>query len=120
MLIFQILASIFILFVLSRVFARYRDKQVPKSEVIVWIVFWLVIALAVWWPSGTDVLAKAVGVSRGVDLILAASVAVIFYSLFKLFSQVHSQQREITELVRKLGLEEHKDESKSNEQYEND
>ena len=107
MLLFQLLATIFIIFALSRIVNKYQLKRMPKSELIVWIVFWILIGIAVWWPSGTDLLAQAMGVSRGVDLILAASVAAIFYMLFQLFSSVHQLERNLTDLVRKLALEKH-------------
>ena len=112
MLLFQILASLFILFAITRIIGRYKEMRVPKSEVFVWLFFWLFIGFAVWWPSSTDVLAKAVGISRGVDLIVAASVAVIFYLLFKLFTHIHQLKKEMTELVRKLAIEKHGEEAK--------
>jgi hypothetical protein len=75
---------------------------------MVWLVFWFLVASAVWWPRGTDILAKALGVSRGADVIFAASIALIFYLLFSLFSQVHRLQRELTQLVRSLAIAEEK------------
>lgn len=110
MFIFQILASLFILFAINRILARYREKRLPKSEVYVWLVFWLIIAGAVWWPQGTDIIARQFGISRGFELIVAASIAVIFYMLFKVFSHIHQLQQEMTELVRKLALKEEKEE----------
>lgn len=112
MIVFQLFASIFILFALWRIIQRYREKRLPKSEVVVWCCFWALISAAVWWPHGTDVLARAVGVSRGADLVFAASVALVFYLLFQLFSHVHQLQRDVTDLVRRLAIEAHEDERK--------
>lgn len=109
MLWFQVLASIFILFTLQRILSRYQDARIPKSEVLVWVIFWLVIASAVWWPRGTDILANALGISRGYELVVASSLALIFYLTFKLFSHVHKLEGQMTDLVRRLTIEKHEE-----------
>ena len=113
MFVFQVLASLFIIFVINRVVKKYHEKRLPKSELLVWSVFWLLITAAIWWPKGTDVLAQALGITRGADLIMAGSIAILFYMLFKVFSQLFQLQREVTLLTRKLSHKEHE------EEYEN-
>lgn len=110
MLFFQILASLFILFAINRIMMRYRQELIPKSEIVVWLFFWALVALAIWWPHGTDIIASWLGVSRGVDVVVTASLAVIFYLMFQVFSHVHKLQRELTQLVRKLAIKEHLEE----------
>lgn len=106
MLFFQLLASVFILFTVQRIVKRYQQELIPKSELFVWLVFWAGLAGAIWWPRGTDIVAHWLGVSRGVDLVVTASLAVIFYLVFQIFSHVHRLQRELTQLVRKLAIKE--------------
>ncbi|MBI4121904.1 MAG: DUF2304 family protein [Parcubacteria group bacterium] len=108
MLFFQLLATLFILVAIHRIITRYRQELIPRSEIVVWLVFWLLVTVAIWWPRGTDILARSLGVSRGVDVIVTASLAAIFYLLFQLFSHVHRLQRELTTLVRALAIKEHK------------
>jgi hypothetical protein len=110
MLFFQILASLFILFAINRIMTRYRQELIPKSEIAVWLFFWALVAVAIWWPHGTDIVASWLGVSRGVDVVVTASLAVIFYLMFQVFSHVHKLQRELTQLVRKLAIKEHLEE----------
>lgn len=108
MLFFQILGSIFIAFAVNRIVSRYRQELLPKSEMIVWCVFWALVATAIWWPHGTDVIAQLLGVSRGADVIFAASIAVIFYLLFGILSHISRLQRELTQLVRSLAIRDEK------------
>lgn len=110
MLVFQILATIFIFFAINRVVDKYHLKRLPKSEVLVWSVFWLFILIAIWWPRGTDLLAQAIGVTRGADVVMAGSIALLFYLLFKIFAQLYQLQKEVTLLTRKLSHKEHDDE----------
>lgn len=109
MFLFQSLATIFILFVMIRVVARYRDARIPKSEIWVWLIFWSVIAIAIWWPRGTDILANYLGISRGYELVVAISIAILFYLMFKVFTHLHQLQYQTTKLVRKLALEKYEE-----------
>lgn len=107
MLFFQLLASLFIVIAVYRILTRYRQELVPKSEILVWLVLWLIVSVAIWWPRGTDIVAGWLGVTRGVDVIVTASLAIIFYLLFVVFSHVHRMQQQITQLVRKLAIDTH-------------
>ncbi len=104
MLFFQLLATVFMAFAVNRIVTRYRDELLPKSEIVVWCVFWLLVATAIWWPRGTDIIARVLGVSRGADVVFAGSIAVIFYMLFGILSHVFRLQRELTQLVRTLAI----------------
>lgn len=121
MLYFQILASIFILFVFQRIVDRYHEARIPKSELVLWVVFWVVIAGAIWWPKGTDILANALGISRGYELVVASSLAMLFYLVFKLFTHVHQLQSQVTKLVRELSIQQRRipDSNKSQENETN-
>ncbi len=105
MLIFQIIASVFILFAMQRILTRYKQARVPKSEVLIWLLFWFFVAIAVWWPRGTDLIANALGISRGYELVVAVSLALLFFMVFKLFTHVHQLHAQMTDLVRKLAIQ---------------
>jgi len=118
MILFQLLASVFIIIAIGRIVTRFREARIPKSEVWVWLIFWAVVAGAVWWPKGTDIVANYLGISRGYELIVAASLAILFYLMFKVFSHIHELQYQTTQLIRKLAVETHED-TKQSEPSEN-
>lgn len=107
MLFFQILATLFILFATYRIISRYQQERLPKSEIVVWVVLWAIVAVAIWWPRGTDIVAGWLGVTRGVDVIVTASLAIIFYLVFVIFSHVHRLQQQLTQLVRQMAVQKH-------------
>lgn len=115
MFLFQIIATIYILLVILRVIGRYKAGRIPKSEMLLWIAFWLLLDGAVWWPRGTDLVANALGISRGYELIVAAALAALFYLTFQLFSQVHHLEHELTRLVRSLALSQSREAAKSDD-----
>lgn len=118
MLIFQIIATMFIVFALQRVNSRYKEARIPRSEVLVWVVFWIIVAAAIWYPRGTDIIANAIGISRGYELVVAVSLALLFFLVFKLFTHVHQLQTQMTELVRKLAIQQHHDPQPSTDEQE--
>lgn len=119
MLYFQLLATLFILFAMQRIIARYHEALIPRSEVSVWMIFWILVAGAIWWPRGTDIIANALGISRGYELVVASSLALLFYLVFKLFSHVHQLQSDLTRLVRELAIQQQKEPPSQNQSHEN-
>jgi len=104
MILFQILFSLFIVFILVKTVGRFRSKEITGAWLIFWIVFWLVAEAVVLSPNLSDLLAHSLGIGRGADLVIYASLALIFFFLFRLLTQVERQKREITKLTRKISL----------------
>ncbi|MBU1148465.1 DUF2304 family protein [Patescibacteria group bacterium] len=100
----QIILVIFILFALSRVVLRFRDKQITIGELIVWSIFWIAVVVVIILPNTTNWLANALGVGRGVDAVIYLAVIVVFYANFRLGVKIEHIQREITQIVRKQAL----------------
>lgn len=106
----KIFILIFILFVLSRIYARYRKKDINGREFGLWLVFWCVIGVAAIMPQKTDILAKFVGVERGSDLLIYISVLVLFYAVFRILVKLERVDREITDVVRHIAVKDKKEE----------
>lgn len=106
LLIFQILFSLFCLFVISNVLGRKKDGMLSLRGAAFWSVFWLVAAGFVWWPNATTMIANAFGIGRGSDFVLYSAVAVIFFVLFRLHIKLEAVQRDVTTAVRRDALDE--------------
>jgi hypothetical protein len=83
---------------------RVRDGVIRPLEAMGWSVIWIAAGLVIALPDTTSVVARLVGVGRGVDLILYASVALLFFLIFKIFIKLDRIERQITEVVRKDAL----------------
>ncbi len=105
MAIIQIIFVVFLLFALSRVILRYRGGQVRVTEFFFWSLLFVTAILAVSLPEETGRFADLLGVGRGADLILYASVAVLFYLVFRIYVMLEDIRHEITEVVRKFALD---------------
>ena len=103
---FQVLALITVacLFLLT-VVAVWR-AWITKRESMIWIVVWLVAATALVSPKMTSVLARAMGIGRGADLLLYCSVVVMMIGFLMIYVRLRRLRREMTLLVRHLAIHE--------------
>lgn len=108
LILFQILFILFSLFAASSVIRRNKDGMLGPKAMIFWIVFWLAAIVVVLWPESASKIAEIFGIGRGADLVVYASLAIVFYLLFKLNVKLDSLNRDITKVVREKALEKSK------------
>ncbi|OGC57892.1 hypothetical protein A3H26_01580 [candidate division WWE3 bacterium RIFCSPLOWO2_12_FULL_36_10] len=101
----QILLLAFILFAISRVFLRVKEKVLSTQTGFFWIVIWLAALVGVILPGTTTQLASYFGVGRGVDVIVYISLALLFYLVFRIYVMIEDLRHEITFLIRQLALQ---------------
>ncbi|MEN4017733.1 MAG: DUF2304 domain-containing protein [Methanobacterium sp.] len=53
----------------------------------------------------TGVFAAAVGIGRGLDVVLILGLFGCYYLIFKIYTMIESMENEITDLVRELALQ---------------
>lgn len=79
---------------------RFHQRVIPLREALLWSVLWVAAAGAVMLPWVTTRIAQFVGVGRGADLVLYASVSILFLLVFKLFIEHEKLERKLTDIVR--------------------
>jgi len=109
----QLFIFLFAVFAMTRTVRQFRQGTLTLSWLIVWMLFWSLVAGAGISPQSTDVFAQWVGVGRGADFVIYLSLIALFYLVFRLFIKIEDSERELTRVVRKLAIEE-TDESQKN------
>ncbi len=104
----QIFLTIFLVFALSRVVLRFKDRKIKPVEFAFWSILFSAAIVGVILPEETTRFAKLLGIGRGVDLIVYASIATLFYLVFRLYILLEDVRHEITNLVRELALKDKK------------
>ncbi|UCC31455.1 MAG: DUF2304 domain-containing protein [Phycisphaerales bacterium] len=101
---FQTLALIAIaaLFVLTLV-AAVRGWA-TRRDALLWALLWLVAGVAIMWPGVTKVIANALGIGRGADLVLYCAVVVMMLGFLMVYVRLRRIRREMTLLVRELAM----------------
>ena len=101
----QVVFLVFLFFALSRVILRFRGGSISFSEFLFWSGVFIIAIFGVFVPQEISRFANILGIGRGVDLITYASIIVLFYLVFRLYVLLEGVRHEITELVRKIALE---------------
>jgi hypothetical protein len=97
---------LFIGFAVSRAYLRYRDKDIPVSQFVLWLIVWTSIAVLVFLPSTSSWLAQLSGIGRGVDAAFLIGIVLLFYLLFRLYVKMDHLDRDITSVVSRLAEQE--------------
>ncbi len=100
----QWLITLFALFAVGRAVAAWRADMLDRRKLFFWIAFWVVVTVVIWLPQATSMLAAALGVGRGVDVVIYLSVVLLFYMSFQISRKVDRLERSLTDLVRTIAL----------------
>ncbi len=103
--IIQLILILFILFAVTKVALRYKDKIISLQEFILWTIFWFMVGFVVILPETTSFVANLVGVGRGVDLVIYISILILFYIAFRILVRLDKIEKNITKIVRKMALD---------------
>ena len=78
---------------------------IRKRMAFVWLLIWIGAAVATIWPETTAVVAKKVGIGRGVDLVMYCGMFVMFIGFFYIYTRFRRLDHALTVLVRQLAIE---------------
>lgn len=102
----QYLLLVLVGFAISRVYLRLRDGSISFPTFAFWMVLFFLAGVAVIDPLYLTYVALKLGIGRGVDVALYTSVILLFYLIFRTNVMLENLRHELTELVRKLALQE--------------
>ena len=103
-LLLQIIALVFVLFSLSRVILRYNKNKTKFRETLFWVILWIAAVLIIIFPDIMSLIAKDLGVSRGVDIIIYFSIMILFYLNFKGMIRDEKVEQDISKIVKEITL----------------
>jgi small membrane protein len=101
----QFLLLAFVLAALTKVIHSYTQRGMQRRAFLFWTVVWIGTAAIITFPEATSFLAHGVGIGRGADLIIYASLLMSFYLILRLHLLLARLEQEITEIVRAIALE---------------
>lgn len=64
----------------------------------------MTVAAAILMPKFTVFLANYLGVGRGADLVVYASLIFVFYMIFRVFSRQNKIEKDISKIVEKIAV----------------
>lgn len=100
----QILLVGCLLFALRITWRRQKENAISRREAFAWSVLWLMATTIIILPQTTTIVARVLGVGRGVDMVLYASIIGLFFLVFRLFIAFDKLERQLTDMVRRDAL----------------
>lgn len=117
----ELIALLVIVGFIFRLSWQYHRGLVPKSQLVFWLIFWLLTIIAILNLKKLDALAENLGFSSsGIELLLYAAIAVIFYALFRLRLKTEKMEESITVLTRALAFKQIKEKTKEQKEKINE
>jgi len=95
----SVLACLFVLTIVAT-----ATRRTSRREGFFWSLVWLVAAIAVIRPDLTVVVARALGIGRGADLVLYCSVVVMLIGFMMVYVRLRDLRRSVALLVRELAI----------------
>lgn len=102
MVLIQYILALTIIFILLQTLAKFRMKNISLREFLFWVIFWLLVGAAILMPKATVFLANYLGVGRGADLVIYASLIFVFYMIFRIFARQNKIERDISKIVEEM------------------
>ena len=93
-----------VLFAVTRVIQKYRQRGIQLLEFSIWLLVWAGAIFIILFPDATNFLAALLGIWRGADLVLYTSLLVIFYLVFRIHIALDRVEQEITAIVQAMAL----------------
>jgi len=105
--IYQWLAPIIGIFFIYRTIVQYVRRKRTLVAAIVWILFWISITLMAIIPNPVSMkIASILGFRSNVTAVIFVSIALLFLFVFYLSSTIEKLEHQMTDLVRKIAIEE--------------
>jgi small membrane protein len=101
----QFVLLAFVLAALAKVIHSYQQRRMRTLNFLFWTLVWLGTACIIIFPDATSFVAHILGIGRGADLIIYASLLISFYLIFRIHLMLARLEQEITEIVRAIALE---------------
>lgn len=91
-------------------FRQYKRGINTLFESLLWGFLWLFISLVAILPDATTVfLSKTIGIKDHINAIIFVGLAISFFLNFRMFNYLKIQNKVISDLVRKIAIENSKD-----------
>lgn len=105
----QIIALVLITIFIWRLGAQKKKRQINQNEFIFWLAFWIIGILAIVFIRDIDSFVNYLGFSgSGINFLLYLAIIVMFYLIFKLRLNMAKMDKNITEIVRQISLDDKK------------
>lgn len=110
---FQMVGLFFILIMITLSITAITQRQLQRFAGIMWVAFWLTALVAILMPNVTRIFSKAIGIGRGVDLVMYCGLLATAIGFFFFYLRYKQLETNITKIVRHMAIQEAKEPERS-------
>ena len=92
-------------FVIGLVLGVSRGK-IRRFTALAWALLWIAAAIAIARPEITKIIAQALGIARGADLVFYSAILAMFVGFFVVYIKLRRIDNTLTTIVRHIALDE--------------
>ncbi len=111
--IYQWLVPVIGIFYIARTFLQFRKNKRGLTSTLIWVVFWATISTLAVIPNPISFkIANLLGFKSNINAVIFVALGWLFLLVFYLSTTIDRMERQITELVRKIAMNEQNTEKK--------
>ena len=80
-----------------------RRRIAPRVG-LAWGLLWIAAAVAIARPELTAIVARALGIGRGTDLVLYVFILATVFGFFAMYVRLRRMESDLTKIVRELAM----------------
>ncbi len=104
--IYQWLGPIIAIYYIIRTFRQYKEGKYSPRNTIIWTIFWVGIMLLALLPDTVaNSIAKTLGFKDHINAIIFVFLALLVLMVFYLSAALNRVENKMTELVRRIALD---------------
>lgn len=101
----QIVAIIIILFFIFKLNNQKLKKEINNNEFYLWLFFWIIALIAIVFIKQIDTFVHFLGFSgSGINFLIYLAVMALFYLVFRLRLNLAKLDKNLTDLVRIIAI----------------
>jgi hypothetical protein len=86
--------------------AGLLKRRISLPSGLFWLTVWTAAALAILNPEWTRVVAQALGIARGADLVFYCAILAMFVGFFLVYAKLRRLDHRLTTIVREMAIDE--------------
>jgi hypothetical protein len=100
----QVILATFALGMIALTWLKSRHAQIRPLAFLLWLFLWGVAFIVVLFPAMTSIVARYLGMGRGVDLVLYVGVLYIYFLIFNIQEKIGKIERDLSIIVREIAF----------------
>lgn len=117
--IYQWLVPLIGLFYIFRIVLQFRANKRSVTSLLVWLVFWTTIVVLAIIPNPVSFeIARLLGFKSNINAVIFVALGWLFLLIFYLSTTIDRLEKQMTELIRKLAMQEAEKEKEKDDEKE--